>query len=189
MLRQAYDLFKEEAEKLAGQPPHQNQTPDQSNQRRRGQLRQVRFQHTIPVPMDFAPERTLKTPEKAKRRKIETGKIDCEVIEQTHNCSGYPFKVLCHNEGSNKKDPRRRCYLCKSKTRWKCIKCRFYFCMLSKPSNDREEHLYFEHEKENINSNRQATLIYGKTYFHIAHERGIRKALKPDNKEEEDNSD
>ena len=118
LLRLSYVIFKEEAEKLLGNQSSVLQDIQNSNthQQRRGQ-RRVRFQQSVPEPMDFAPEKTFKTPVKAKRRRLEKGKIDDEIAERMHTCTGFPFELVCQEEGGTKKDPRRRCYLCNSKTR------------------------------------------------------------------------
>ena len=50
--------------------------------------------------------------------------------------------------------------------------------MKSKSSLTRgEQQVYYTKEKENIDSNREMTQIYGKSCFHVAHEDAIRKAL------------
>ena len=109
---------------------------------------------------------------------MKKGEIDDVVAERTHNCTGFPYEVMSQDKDNTGEDPRRRCYLCDSKTRWKCIKCRFYFCMSCKPNNNRDELYYFNQEKENIDSTEEATIIYGKSCFHIAHEPAICNSLK-----------
>ena len=142
--------------------------------------RRQRFQGTVPEQMDFAPAQTFKTPKKAKKKQVDRGAAAAEVIQRVHQCTGYPFEVVCqktnHNNGA-KKDPRRKCYVCKTKTKWQCIKCRFYFCMAYEETSTRNEQLYYTSEKENQDSNRNITRIFGKSCFHKAHESAIREAL------------
>ena len=147
-------------------------------------VRRARFKGTLPEKMNFAPSRSFLTPKKARKKQVERGVVSQEVIECVHQCTGYPVEVVCQQVQGNsnnqaKKDPRQRCYLCKNKTKWQCIKCRFYFCMTYKETASREESIYYTNEKENRDSkNHGITKIFGKSCFHTAHEKAISATLK-----------
>jgi len=141
--------------------------------------RRVQFQGTTVVPeqMDFASKKTFKTPQKKKKKQIETeGKVAESVMNRIHTCTGFPMQVVSQNEGSTK-DPRRSCYICGSKTKWQCINCRFYFCMATKKTAQREQQLYYVKEKENVEDSQSSTKIYGKSCFHAFHESAIRECM------------
>ena len=127
--------------------------------------------------MDFASAKTYQTPLKARRRQIERGDIDSSVLDQAKSCTGFPCEVLCQDEGSSKKDPRRYCYICQEKTKWQCINCRLYFCMSSKKTSKRDAQCCYIKEKESINSDQVTTRIYGKSCFHNFHENAIRDVI------------
>ena len=69
--------------------------------------------------MDFISRQTFKTPSKARKRKLDSGTVDDSVLERTHQCTRYPFEVVCQKTQSDKesnrvsktKDPRRRCLI------------------------------------------------------------------------------
>ena len=73
----------------------------------------------MPKTMDFISRQTFKTPSKARKRKLDSGTVDDSVLERTHQCTRYPFEVVCQKTQSDKesnrvsktKDPRRRCLI------------------------------------------------------------------------------
>ena len=125
--------------------------------------------------LDYAPCKTFQTPTKARKRNIEKGQVTKQVQHRTEHCSGHPFEVV--DQGLKTKDQRRACFICKTKTKWMCSKCRFYFCMDYKKTSNRDEHLYYTKEKKQEGSDDEMTKIYGKTCFHICHEKYLRKTL------------
>ena len=130
-LRMIYSILKKEAEEDGGE--NDNDENDDPNQQQHQRQRRARFNNNmVPQKMDFASAKTYQTPLKARRRQIERGEIDVSVINRSKTCTGFPCEVLCQDEGSGKKDPRRACYICKAKTKWQCINCRLFFCMSSK---------------------------------------------------------
>lgn len=104
-----------------------------------------------------------------------------------NNCPGYPFEVV--DQGTNTKDQRRWCYICGTKTKWQCIKCRFFFCLEYKESAKRTEQLYFTKERLHSKSTQEVTKVFGKTCFHIHHEKAITHALTCQNILEMDTDD
>ena len=176
-LRMMYAIFKKEAEEY----DENEEVNDENNAnlpRHRERQRRVRFQNNvIPENMDFAPEKIYHTPLKAKKKQMQRGDVCFKVLDRAKKCTGFPCEMICQNEGSNKKDPRRQCYVCKAKTKWQCINCKFYFCMASKKNSNRDAHFYYIKEKENANSNSETTRIYGRSCFHVFHEEAIRDAL------------
>jgi len=169
MLRMIYSSFKEKVR----QPFRAIE--NMATQNRRRATNRVRFNNTIPEQMNFAPSKTFQTPTKARKRIIDKGMSTQHVLNQSKVCSGYPFEVV--DQGTKTKDQRRSCYICGTKTKWQCIKCRFFFCLEYKHSSKRKEHLYYTKEKVQNNSNHEVTKIYGKTCFHIHHENAITHAL------------
>ena len=111
---------------------------------------------------------------------IDKGEVDDVITKRRKECTGFPFEVFCQKvDDSNTKDVRQICYMCQNKTKWQCIKCRFYFCMHTKEIKNRPADFYEKEEKENTKCNRKKTTkIYGKSCFHAAHEEAIRKAMK-----------
>ena len=130
---------------------------------------------TVRDNLDYVPLRTFWTPGKNKRKIVQEGRGDAKVLHRTEDCSGFPFEVV--DQGLKTKDQRHKCFICSSKTKWMCIKCKFYFCMDYKGTKNREEGLVYAKEQESKDSSVQITKIYGKTCFHIAHEHALRKTL------------
>ena len=178
-LRMIYKIMKEKVESESTTSSNENQVEEV----RQPLTRRARFQGTMPEKMSFGSNQTFLTPKKARKKQVDKGAAASEVIQRLHQCTGYPFEVVCqqvqgNSNNNSKKDPRRKCYLCKAKTKWQCIKCRFYFCMVYKQTNDREGNLYYTNEKENEDSNHNnITKNFGKSCFHIAHEKAIRESL------------
>ena len=184
-LRLGYQLFKKEGEHLINAGLENDDQHHHHHHQQQQQSRPRRVQYsgssTVPEPMEFVPVRTFNTPLRARRKQIQRGTVHEDVLHRSQNCSGFPYEVICQQEGSNRKDPRRRCYLCSAKTKWKCIKCKFYFCMTAgMKSKKRDEHLYYHKEKENPESNTEITQVLGKSCFHIFHEHAIQAALTND---------
>ena len=65
------------------------------------------------------------------------------------------------------KTSRRRCYLCKQRTQWFCLKCRFFFCFTP---NDQNSEFCCKTEKKDTN---EITKIYRNTCFHKGHPKAI----------------
>lgn len=178
MLRRVYKLMKAEAEKLQSVESARRQTEaENASTPVRTKARRKKFNNQIPDPMDFAPARSTVTPMKARKRIIERADAHKHVLERMEKCNGFPFEIICTEESTagKKKDPRQRCHQCGTKTAWKCIQCRLFFCMGYKKTKNREEQLYY-HEVTTP-QNQKITQIYGKSCFHVAHENGIRAAL------------
>ena len=142
MLRMTYKIFTSEAKRLEqnnGKDTSQEVTNSRNQQQ--GQCR-IRFrQHqglASAQEMDYAKPKTFYTPQKSQKKQVETGqlKVDQTVLDRRNTCTGCPVEVFCQEVGANKTDPRRRCYICKDKTKWRCVKCRFYFCMTTKTTKN-----------------------------------------------------
>ena len=179
MLRMTYEKLRDEADKL-----EKSDEIVQAEIQGPSVTRRVRFQNQgilAAQRINFVPQKSFNTPRKKQKRQIESGHIAKAVVERTHNCTGFPVEVICPEVGKKKDSVRQRCYICKSKTRWRCLHCHFYFCMSSKKTATRESQLYFDEEKENVKSPNQKTLIYGKSYFHEAHEDAVRKQFQSNN--------
>ena len=173
MLRRLYTFFKEEAKDEANK---ENQEPA-DEPTNTGRVRRARAQghSSVPELLDFCTQKTFQTPMKARRRQIEKGIVSNRILERTTHCTGHPIEIIEQDEG-NKKDPRRECYLCSTKTAWRCTKCRLYFCMNYKGNKLREEKLYYNHERNTQEENHGTTKIYGKSCFFRAHEGAIRES-------------
>ena len=117
--------------------------------------------------MDFTTTKSYLTPLKARKCQIDQGDVDAKVLDQSHCCTGFPYEVLCQDEASSKKDSRRECHICRSKTKWQCVNCHLYFCMASKKNNKQEGQCYFIKEKESVDSDKKVTCVYGtvKVFF------------------------
>lgn len=173
MLRRIRIYFKEEIfEPLGELQPGAENVQEEVQTRRRNR---VRFNGIVPEQLDFAPPKTFLTPTKARKRVIEKGNTDVQIINRTINCQGYPYEVV--NNGTKAKDQRRECYSCGSKTKWQCIKCRFFFCMEYKESRQRKEELYYVKELEEVGGTRELTKIFGKSCFHRHHHEAMGRAL------------
>ena len=188
LLRKIYRIFKAEVQKAESEKENNNGNHQQqalvSHRQRRTRVRGFT---AVPEQMDFlavSAERTFKTPTKAKKKLIDKGNVPQMILERTHKCTGYPFEVVSQKEGSGKKDPRQRCFVCKTKTQWQCVKCHFYFCMSYKKNSNRDEKLYYVKGKESKHSNQEFTKIYGKTCFHSAHETALQNTILADNNDE-----
>ena len=133
------------------------------------------FNSTIPEEMDFAPLQTSKTPQKNRKGQVEQAagqqksQVCAVVLDCKHTCTGFPVEVFCQNKGKSGSDARRKCYVCGSKTKWRCIKCRFYYCINTKKANEQSYYYVKEVEK----GQGQVTKIYGKSCFHKEHEHAI----------------
>lgn len=103
------------------------------------------------------------------------GRGPAQVQHRTENCSGFPFEVV--DQGLRTKDQRHKCFVCGSKTKWICVRCRFYFCMDYKENKNRKEGLVCTREQKEQGSSVEITKIYGKTCFHVAHESALRQTL------------
>ena len=121
------------------------------------------------------PSKTFQTPAKNKRKIIQEGRGATEVQHRTDHCSGFPFEVV--DQGVGTKDQRHKCFICGSKTKWMCIKCRFYFCMDYKGTSKRDEGLVYAREQKAKSSSETIVKIYGKTCFHVAHDAALRNVL------------
>ena len=186
VLRILYSNFKEEVKKLSAAGTNNGQMQPSATP----SSQQVTFNgQTVSDKLDFASVKTFKTPKKAKKRMIEKGtKISKLVQDRINSCSGHPFEVV--DQGLNTKDQRRECLICKNKTKWMCVKCRFYFCMDYKETQKRKKQFYFVKEKKDEKSQDEITKIYGKTCFHIGHEKTLRQMLMchPAVNEEQENT-
>lgn len=171
MLRHIRIYFKEEVFK----PLAELQPGVENVQQVQRRPTRVRHNGIVPDQLEFAPPKTFLTPKKARRRVIEKGNGDKQIMKRTLNCQGYPYEVV--DNGNKAKDPRRACYNCGAKTRWQCVKCRFHFCMEYKASGKREEKLYFVKELEKVGGTREITKIYGKSCFHRHHHTAMGQAL------------
>ena len=112
-----YQLMKEE---MQGER-RQSNTQD-TVEVRQPLTRRSKFQGTMPEKMTFASTKTFLTPKKAKKKQVERGTAASKVIERLHQCTGDPFEVVCQQVQGNSNnnatnDPRRKCYLCKAKTK------------------------------------------------------------------------
>ena len=177
------EILKNEENQLEKYGENRRVLSDTTNQQQ-GRTRRVRFHQMQGLAsaeeMEYANPKTFNTPQKCQQRQIQTGelKVGQEVLDRTRNCTGFPVEVFCQEVGGDKKDPRRRCYVCKMKTKWKCVNCRFYFCMTTKKVNNRDALFYFTQEKENIDCSHEVTQVYGKSCYHVAHEGAIQEHFK-----------
>ena len=178
VLRTIHRLYQEEAKMLSNPSSkiNENVSNGNNNAKRPRRSLAVRFEgKRVNDKMSYIPSKSFETPAKYKRKIIEEGRGTNIVQHRTENCSGFPFEVV--DQGLKTKDQRKRCYVCQNKTRWMCIKCRFYFCMDYKETKNREEGMVYSREKKDKNSNDQITKIYGKTCFHKAHEHVFKKLI------------
>ena len=121
-------------------------------------------------PLQCVPISTFNTPQRSQRARIESGNVSSEVVDRMINCTGFPFHLI-REVGSNAADQRKICYFCKSKTAWKCLKCKFYFCMKAGKNSKRDPKLYSLTEKNK--KNKEVTTVYAKTCYHRAHHNAI----------------
>ena len=180
-LRMLYQIFKRELN--GGERDEGESSSNQEEQGpMRGGLRSRQFQGTVPSPMQFAPKPTFKTPKKARKKMINKGDVDKNIIQRMKECTGFPYEVFCQQTQQTKtKDPRQACYLCGAKTKWQCINCRLYFCLTTKDKKHQPAQYYITNEKENTDCNREdVSRIYGKSCFHVAHEEAIQTKLRKD---------
>ena len=195
ILRMMYTVFRKEGEMITNaamrlvynddnnenEQPGQVQNPQQQATNRRP--RRVRFHRTslTPEPMGFATIKTGHTPLRNKRKQVLTGAVNDQIAERTIHCTGFPFEIICQDEAKQKAnnsktlDSRRRCYICNTKTKWQCLKCKFYFCMTVNKAAARKRQLYQE------NSNNNTTRIIGKSCFHVGHEKAMNDAMNSGN--------
>lgn len=175
-LRMVYNVCKK---KVRGEPTmiEEEENEVQGNSRRA--LRSAAINGSRPEPLPEAIKPTFKTPKRGKKEKIEQGKAPAFIIERTHECTGFPYELYCESvsgTGTDRATPRYRCYICKNKTRWQCMKCRFFFCMSGNEAKDRPEEYYSVAEKENkMSDSKTLTKIYRKSCFHKAHAKAIEK--------------
>ena len=127
LLRIIHKLFKKEVEKLPNKEGRSTLTNNQNNNNlRRSRPQRVRFQgQIINETLEYAPSKTFQTPSKNKKNIINEGRGAEQIQHRTANCSGFPFEVV--DQGLKTKDQRHKCFVCGNKTKWMCIKCRFYF--------------------------------------------------------------
>ena len=143
---------------------------------RRSRPQRVRYHgRTVNDRLSYIPIKTFQTPAKNKRKIIQEGRGASKVQHRTEKCSGFPFEIV--DQGLKTKDQRHACFICNSKTKWRCVKCRFYFCMDYKETKHRKEGLVYVKEKKEEDSSVEITKIYGKSCFHVAHESAVRQSL------------
>jgi hypothetical protein len=80
----------------------------------------------IPAVINYAAEKTNKTPKKNMLSRIQKETVDEEIIERWNNCEGKPFLQLTDENGALVKN---KCSCCSRITSWKCIECNAFFCM------------------------------------------------------------
>lgn len=174
-LRMVYGVCKKE---VRGAPQLIEEDAEQTEQGRA--LRSTRINGIIPEKMTFAVKPTFKTPKRGKRQQIEGGKANHHIIERTTECTGFPYEVVSQTtDSTSSKDIRHKCYICGTKTKWQCLRCRFYFCMGGRSeTQNRTDQLYTTSEKENQGSTSEnITKVYRKSCYHVAHEAAIKKSL------------
>lgn len=136
---------------------------------RRAQPNRTRFRgRAVPVELQDIAAQTFKTPQKAKKKQIEQGAVDKVVEGRTECCPGLCYEVIDQGRGTS--DQRQVCYRCGGKTKWRCLYCRFYFCMSYSKTKLKPEELCYAKE---IESDKEVTKIYGNTCFHVEHAKGI----------------
>ena len=154
-----------------------NHLAEINNNGTRKRPQRVKYQgRTVRNRLSYVPIKTFQTPGKNKKKIIEEGRGNAHVQHRTEKCSGFPFEVV--DQGLKTKDQRHKCFVCQSKTKWMCMKCRFYFCMDYKGTKSRDEGLVYLKEKKEKGGSHEITKIYGKTCFHVAHENACRQILK-----------
>ena len=79
--------------------------------------------------IDFASQKSFNTPWKKQEIQIESVQA---VVEWTHICTGFQVEVICPEVGNKIDTVRQKCYMCKSKIKWRCLNCRFYFLCLQR---------------------------------------------------------
>lgn len=176
ILRLEYLYFKQEMNKIENPESVLRNHEENSRLGRPSRPQRVRFDNrAVEDKLDYAFARTFDTPARSKKRIIDKGNATSMVQVRKDNCTGFPFEVV--DQGLNTKDPRRTCYICRAKTKWMCIKCRFYFCLDYRKTSNRQEHLCYTKEKESSTGNKEITKIFGKTCFHIGHEDALRQTM------------
>ena len=176
ILHLEYLYFKQEMNKIENPESVLRNHEENSRLGRPSRPQRVRFDNrAVEDKLDYAFARTFDTPARSKKRIIDKGNATSMVQVRKDNCTGFPFEVV--DQGLNTKDPRRTCYICRAKTKWMCIKCRFYFCLDYRKTSNRQEHLCYTKEKESSTGNKEITKIFGKTCFHIGHEDALRQTM------------
>ena len=178
LLRHACDIMRDKVRVLEGDGDSAVSADHELTQHQatRTRPRRVRFSNSGVETSQFifGGSRSYHPPKRARKKQIERGEVDENIVQRTSNCPGFPTEMLSNNK---KQDVRLKCYICKGKTKWYCKGCHFAFCMTTKHTIHRTKEVYYEHEKENITSSREVTRFYGKSCYHKHHECGFKRAL------------